>query len=260
MLIAFITIRWLDILDVLAVAFLFYQLYKLIRGSVAVNIFIGAFSLYLLWQVVKYLDMHLLSTILGQFMGVGVIALIIVFQQEIRRFFLIIGSKYISSTGNFSFSRLFTSSDDIIKLNYADVLGETLVSMSKNMTGALIIITIKSDLQNIIDSGLIINAEIKKGLIKSIFFKNSPLHDGAAVIRRNKIVAARCLLPITQRRDLPPKFGLRHRAAIGLTETTDALVLIVSEETGQISYSYEGMIHPLRKKEDIIEIVKKYHK
>ena len=150
MLTAFITIRWLDILDIILVALLFYQLYKLIRGSIAVNIFIGAFSLYLLWQVVKYLNMHLLSTILGQFMGVGVIALIIVFQQEIRRFFLLIGSKYISSTGKFSFTRFFYSSDDVIKLNYADILGETLVSMSKNMTGALIIIAIKSELENYI--------------------------------------------------------------------------------------------------------------
>ena len=132
MLTAFITIRWLDVLDIILVALLFYQLYKLVRGSIAVNIFIGIFSLYLIWQIVKYLDMHLLSTILGQFMGVGVIALIIVFQQEIRRFFLLIGSKYISSTGNFSIKRFFANNETDIKYNYADILGETLVSMSKS--------------------------------------------------------------------------------------------------------------------------------
>jgi len=260
MLTAFITVRWLDILDIILVALLFYQLYKLVRGSIAVNIFIGIFSLYLIWQIVKYLNMNLLTTILGQFMGVGVIALIIVFQQEIRRFFLLIGSKYMSSTGNFSIRRFFTNTQDSIVYNYADILGETLVSMSKSLTGALIIIAIKSELQNIVDSGLVINADIKKGLIKSIFFKNSPLHDGAMVIRRNKIIAARCLLPISQRRDLPANYGLRHRSAIGLTETTDALVFIVSEETGAISYSYEGNIYPLKTKEDIVEIIKKYQK
>lgn len=256
MLTAFITIRFLDILDIILVALMFYQLYKLVRGSVAVNIFIGVFSLYILWQVVKYLDMNLLSTILGQFMGVGVIALIIVFQQEIRRFFLLIGTRYMSSKGNFSIKRFFTNSQDIIVYNYADILGETIISMSKSLTGALIIISIKSELQNIVDSGLVINADIKKSLIKSIFFKNSPLHDGAMIIRRNKIIAARCLLPISQRRDLPSSYGLRHRSAIGLTETTDALVFIVSEETGRISYSFEGNIHTLKTKEDIVEIIK----
>jgi uncharacterized protein (TIGR00159 family) len=260
MIIDFITIRWLDILDIFLVALLFYNIYKLIKGSIAVNIFIGVISLYLLWQVVKYLDMHLLSTILGQFMGVGVLALIIVFQQEIRKFFLLIGSKYISSTGKFSFKTLFSNPKDFLKLNYADILGETIVSMSKNMTGALIVIAIKSELQHIADTGVIINADIKKSLIKSIFFKNSPLHDGAILIRRNKIVAARCLLPVSQRTDLPPEFGLRHRSAIGLTETTDALVFIVSEETGKISYSYEGKINYLKNKEEIVDVIEKYQR
>ena len=258
MLTAFISIGLLDILDIFLVALLFYHVYKLIRGSIAVNIIIGAFSIYIMWQVVRYLGMDLLSTILGQFMGVGVLALIVVFQQEIRRFFLLIGSKYISSTGKFSFSRLFSSPEEIIKLNYSDIIGESLVSMSKSKTGALIIMSVKSDLQLIIDSGLTINADIRKSMIKSIFFKNSPLHDGAIVIRGNKIVAARCLLPVSQRTDLPGKVGLRHRAALGLTETTDALAFMVSEETGAISYSYENKIHQLKSKEDIAEIMKKY--
>lgn len=241
MITAFITIRFLDILDILLVAFLLYQIYKLIRGTTAINIFIGIFSLYLLWLVVKALNMSLLSSILGQVIGVGVIALIIVFQQEIRRFLLIISTRYIRSR-KFSFEKLFSFGEKRTYEVQIDSIVNACSNMSAFKTGALIAISKKSDLMNFIRTGDVINADTSSRLLESIFFKNSPLHDGAVIIKRDKIAAARCVLPITERIDLPPQFGMRHRAALGIAEKTDAVVILVSEETGAISFAKQENI------------------
>lgn len=236
MLTAFITIRFLDILDILLVAFLLYQIYNLIRGTTAMNIFIGIFTLYLLWLIVKALNMSLLSSILGQVIGVGVIALIIVFQQEIRRFLLIIGTRYISNK-KFSFEKLFSFGEKETSDVNIDAIVNACSNMSAFKTGALIAITKRSDLLSFTRTGDIINADTSSRLLESIFFKNSPLHDGAVIIKDDRIVAARCVLPTTDRIDLPPRYGMRHRAALGITEKTDAVVVIVSEETGAISFA-----------------------
>lgn len=239
---AFISIRILDIIDILLVALLLYQIYMLIRGTVAINIFMGIFLLYIIWLVVRALNMELLSSILGQIIGVGVIAIIIVFQQEIRRFLLLIGTRYLSSN-RFSIENLFFFKGKSME---APVNVDALVKASRNMsetkTGALIAITRKSDLRLYAESGDIINAETSSRLIENIFFKNSPLHDGAVIIKNDKIEAARCVLPITERLNLPASFGLRHKAALGLSESTDAIVIVVSEETGKISIVDEGSI------------------
>lgn len=241
MITAFITIRFLDILDILLVAFLLYQIYNLIRGTTAINIFIGIFTLYLLWLVVKALNMSLLSSILGQVIGVGVIALIIVFQQEVRRFLLIISTRYVRNR-KFSLEKLFSFGEKEVVEVKIDSIVSACSNMSAFKTGALIAITKKSDLMSFIRTGDVINADTSSRLLESIFFKNSPLHDGAVIIQKDKIAAARCVLPVTDRIDLPPQFGMRHRAALGIAEKTDAIVILVSEETGAISFAKEESI------------------
>ncbi|MCG8412558.1 MAG: diadenylate cyclase CdaA [Bacteroidales bacterium] len=238
MLTAFITIRFLDILDILLVAFLLYQIYNLIRGTTAINIFIGIFSLYLLWLLVKALNMSLLSSILGQVIGVGVIALLIVFQQEIRRFLLIITTRYIR-TRKFSFENLFAFGEKNEKQINIEAIVNACSNMSVLKTGALIAISKKSDLLSFIKTGDVLNADTSSRLLESIFFKNSPLHDGAVIIKEDRIAAARCVLPSTESVDLPAQYGMRHRAALGITEKTDAVVVLVSEETGAISFAKE---------------------
>ncbi|MFO7938235.1 MAG: diadenylate cyclase CdaA [Bacteroidales bacterium] len=242
MILSFIAIRFLDILDILLVAFLIYQIYNLIRGTAAFNIFIAIFTFYLLWLIVKALNMQLLGNILGQVIGVGVIALIIVFQQEIRRFLLIFGSRYLSSQ-KFSLDHIFSfrSKAATGKVNISAIVNAC-TNMSALKTGALIVITRKSDLFTYAKTGDIINADVSGRLLESIFFKNSPLHDGAVIIHKNRIWAARCVLPTTERLDIPAHFGMRHRAALGLTEKADGVVITVSEETGAISLSQNGRI------------------
>jgi uncharacterized protein (TIGR00159 family) len=235
MVLAFINLRILDGIDIVLLAFLLYQIYMMIRGTIAINIFIGIAAVYLIWLVVKALNMQLLSAILGQFMGVGMIALIVVFQQEIRRFLLTVGSKY-KFDKHFSFDKMMNNETDLNTKTYVVEIVNAVENLSKSQTGALILITRKSELLNIVETGDLIKANICSRLIENIFFKNSPLHDGALIITKNKIVAARCILPVSENVNLPAHYGLRHRAALGISEITDTLVIIVSEETGRISF------------------------
>ncbi len=238
---AFITIRFLDILDIILVAILLYQVYRLIKGTVAFNIVIGMFSLYLLWLVVRALNMELLGSIMGQFIGVGVIALIVVFHPEIRKFLLFIGTNYTINKV-LSLDKLFgTTKNKVIDHQQIDAIVDACVSMAKTKTGALIVIAGNSELKDQIITGEKLNAKISSSLIRTIFFKNTPLHDGAVIIKGNKISAAGCILPVTQK-DLDKALGLRHRAAVGITEITDAICLIVSEERGSISFAKGGEI------------------
>jgi uncharacterized protein (TIGR00159 family) len=238
---AFITIRFLDILDIFMVAVLLYQVYRLIKGTVAFNIVVGMFSLYLLWLVVRALNMELLDLIMGQFIGVGVIALIVVFHPEIRKFLLFIGVNY-NMNKVLSLDKLFgTTKHKVTDHQQIDSLVDACVSMGRTKTGALIVIAGNSDLKDQINTGEKLNAKISSSLVRTIFFKNSPLHDGAVIIKGNKITAAGCILPLTQK-ELDKALGLRHRAAVGITEITDAICLVVSEERGSISFSKGGEI------------------
>ncbi len=238
---AFITIRFLDILDIFLVAFLLYQIYRLIKGTVAFNIVIGLFSFYIIWLVVRALNMELLGSIMGQFIGLGVMALIVVFHPEIRKFLVFIGTNY-NVNRVLQIDKLFgTGKTKNINEEQIESLADACVSMAKTKTGALIVIAGNSELNDQIKSGEKINAKISSSLIRTIFFKNTPLHDGAIIIKENKIVAAGCILPLTQR-ELDKALGLRHRAAVGITETTDAIAIVVSEERGTISYAKEGEI------------------
>lgn len=236
---AFITIRFLDILDIFMVAVLLYQLYRLIKGTVAFNIVIGLFSLYLFWLIVRALNMELLGSIMGQFIGVGVLALIIVFHPEIRKFLVYIGTNY-NVNKILSLDKLFyDGKPKTINEQQIEELVDACVSMSKSKTGALIVIAGVSELNDQVNTGEKLNARISSSLIRTIFFKNAPLHDGALIVRGNKIAAAGCILPLTQK-EMDKSLGLRHRAAVGITENTDAICLIVSEERGSISFAKKG--------------------
>ncbi|MBN2236094.1 MAG: diadenylate cyclase CdaA [Bacteroidales bacterium] len=240
--VAFIQIGFLDLLDIFLVALLIYEIYRLIRGSVAINLFIGIASIYFVWKLVVALKMELLSEILGAFIGVGFIALLIVFQPEIRQFLLFLGSPAFLESMPKRIRFLFG------KINHAenpldiDKIIMAVRHLSDSKTGALIVIAKKHDLRQVADTGEKFTSDISSDLIETLFFKNSPLHDGAVLIRDNKIIAARCILPVTRSKRIDVSSGLRHRAAVGITEQTDALALIVSEETGKISYSKKGVI------------------
>lgn len=238
----FLSIRFLDILDIFLVAYLLYQVYMLLKGTVAMNIFVGVFGTYLLWLLVKALNMQLLGSILGQVMGVGMVAIVVVFQQEIRRFFLLIGTRYLANR-NFSiekFLSLFIKKDTPEVKIYQIV--KACVTMARSKTGALIVVTDKSDLKSYSETGEILDAITSQRTIETVFFKNSPLHDGAMIIYGDKIYAAGCVLPVSENPKIPQHLGLRHRAAVGMTEATDSFVLIVSEETGYISYAQNGKV------------------
>lgn len=238
-----LNISLLDIIDIVLVAIILYELYRIIRGTAAFSIFIGIFFVYLFWLVVKALNMELISALLGQVIGVGVIALIIVFQQEVRRFLLAIGNRYIRSN-KFSLEKYFpTEGGDKTTNQIVEELVRASEAMAHSHTGALIVIGRTSLLDIYTEGGEIIDAAINSELIKTIFYKGSPLHDGAVLIENGKIYAARCPLPVTDQTNLPPRYGMRHRAAIGLTEHADSLVIVVSEERGKISVADSGKVH-----------------
>jgi len=239
MLLNFIHIRILDFVDVFLVALLLYQLYQLIKNTVAMRIFTGILFIYFFWLLVKFLKMKLLTVILGQVMGVGVIALLIVFQQEIRRFLLIVGSRYFSRNSKFSLDYLLSGKLFQVQDASKKAIIESCWNLAKTKTGALIVLSNRSELKEYVDTGDAINADINTNLIENIFFKNAPLHDGAMIIVDNKIKAVRCTLPILDTAILPSHFGMRHKTALSMNLATDSLVLIVSEETGKISYAWK---------------------
>jgi uncharacterized protein (TIGR00159 family) len=253
---SFIHIRFLDIIDIFLVALLLYQVYRLIKGTVAFNIVIGFFLVYLMWVIVRSLGMELLSSIIGQFIGVGVLALIIVFHPEIRRFLLYIGShnhliRLLSLDKLFHFGKTTTDSGIVPEL------AKTAFFFSRTLTGAIMVITRRSELAEQIATGELINARISQPLLSTIFFKNTPLHDGAVIIKNNQIVAAGCILPLTHK-EVDKSMGLRHRAAIGITEASDAIALVISEETGKVSVVDSGNITRIPDKDTLIQLLGSY--
>ncbi|WP_143960090.1 diadenylate cyclase CdaA [Litoribacter populi] len=254
--IGFLEISLVNVLDIALVSFLLYQIYKLMRGSVAIKIFLGFLSLYLIYLVVNAARMELLSIILGQFMGVGVIAAIILFAPEIRKFLLIIGRSSIFSNENVFRELLFWKKRETQSFNITPIL-EASKSLAGTSTGALMVISRNSELKFYAESGDLIDAVVSKRLLISIFNKYSPLHDGGVIIYNGRVKAARCILPVTER-EIPAQFGLRHRAAIGMSEATDSLILIVSEETGQVSLAKNGKILHNLSFQEVREILNEY--
>lgn len=228
-----------DFIDVFLVAILLYYLYRLVRGTVAINIFLGIIIVYFVWRLTAYLNMDMLHSIFDGFMKVGIIALIVVFQPEIRKFLLMVGSTNIRSKGKWFGKMRFLKSEGPTGMDLDAILGAC-TKMGASFTGALIVLERNNNLDFLTSSGDEMNIGVTQPIIESIFFKNSPLHDGAIIISNNIIKATRVILPVSNERNIPQRFGLRHRAAIGITEKTDALALVVSEETGQISYIKNG--------------------
>ncbi len=234
--ISFIEVSWVDLIDIGLVAILLYQIYKMIRGSLAVNIFLGILALYLGYLIVRAAQMELLATILGQFMGVGVLAMIILFQPEIRKFLLVIGrgtdKDFFKSLAHWR--TIYNDDFDISEVT------EAIKTMKATRTGSLIVLSRGSELKGYLETGDMLDAEVTARLLMSIFNKQSPLHDGAVIIHKGRIKAARCVLPLSENDHLPPHFGLRHRSAIGMSEVTDTLIITVSEETGRLILARNG--------------------
>jgi len=237
----FIDIRWFDILDILLVAYLIYRLYYVVRGTAAINIFLGILSIYVLWKVVEAFQMQMLSEILGQFIGVGVIALIIVFQQELRKFLLMLGNRdfYKRNKGNI-FRRFFKEEEedqtDLIPIVKATEY------LAANKIGGLIILARESNPTMFVVGGQYLGAVINSDLIISIFHKDSPLHDGAMIIHNQQIEMAQCVLNVSENKNMPEGTGLRHRSALGIAEQTDAVAIVISEQTGSISLAHDGRL------------------
>jgi uncharacterized protein (TIGR00159 family) len=255
--IGFLDISIVNMIDIALVAALLYQVYKLLKGSVAIKIFLGFLSLYLIYLLVQAIRMELLSIILGQFMGVGVIAAIIIFAPEFRKFLLILGRSSIFSDDNVWKDLLFFwRKKENSGFNISPIIDAAKILAGSN-TGALIVISSTVELKFYAESGDILDAELSKRLLISIFNKHSPLHDGAVIIHKGKIKAARCILPVTER-EVPAQFGLRHRAGIGMSEATDALILVISEETGQISMAKNGKVLHNLSFQEVREIINDY--
>ena len=210
------------------------------------SIFIGIVAIFLIWQLVKFLQMEMLTAILGAFVSVGFIALIIIFQPEIRRFLFTIGAQ--AQEGKLAQKFKFLKVRSNVDLNI-DAITKACINMSDIKQGALILLTRNNNLDDIVSTGVLVNADISNPLIENIFFKNSPLHDGAMIIRHNRITAARCILPVSNKTNIPGHYGLRHRAAIGVTEVNDCIALVVSEETGNISMVSSGEIQTVKASE-----------
>lgn len=236
----FIDFKITDVIDIVLVAVLLYYIYKLVRGTVAINIFIGIVIVWALWKLTELLNMKMISSMVGGFMNIGLIALIVVFQQEIRKFLLMIGSTNFSNKRNFIRHFKFLKRDPQGSATNVGAIIAACEKMGGTKTGALLIIERNNALDFVKSTGDKMNIEVTQPIIESIFYKNSPLHDGAAIIENNFIVATRVVLPVSNERNIPLRFGLRHRAAVGITEKTDALAIVVSEETGLISYIKNG--------------------
>ncbi|KAA6327648.1 Cyclic di-AMP synthase CdaA [termite gut metagenome] len=230
-----------DVFDILLVAFLLYYTYKLMKQSGSLNIFIGIMIFILIWLVVsQILEMRLLGSILDKLISVGGLVLIILFQDEIRHFLFTLGTHHRANI----LIRFFTDNKKT-KIDNENILPIVLacMNMGRQKTGALIVIERDLPLDEVVHTGEIIDAAISQRLIESVFFKNSPLHDGAMIISKKRIKAAGCILPVSHDLSIPKELGLRHRAAMGITQETDVYAVIVSEETGHISVAHRGQFY-----------------
>ena len=244
--IGFLHFNFADVLDILMVAAIIYILFRWLKGSAAMNIFLAIVALLLLRVLVGLLNMKMTSTILSTLIDVGAIALVVIFQPEIRRFLNTIGRRAMGSkAARPLIDRILGKHSENMSADEVDELVQACFEMGEQKTGALIVLPYRSNMDDIISTGDAVDARISKPLIENIFFKNSPLHDGAMILGPNRIIAARCTLPITDR-SIPARYGMRHKAAVGLSERYDASVIVVSEQTGIVSFVKEGKITPVK--------------
>lgn len=247
-----------DIVDILLVALVLYYIYRLMRESRSLNVFIGIMVFVVVWLFVsQVLQMRLLGSILDKLVSVGVIALIVLFQEDIRKFLYNLGAHQQMKR----FTRLFSSrgKDKDTKEVKETIMPIVMASMnlSKGKVGALIVIERSVPLDDIVQTGDLIDASINQRLIENVFFKNSPLHDGAMVISKKRIKAAGCILPVSHDLDIPKELGLRHRAAMGISQESDAVAVVVSEETGGISVAMKGVFRLRLSAEELESILTK---
>lgn len=246
----FLQLSFADVLDIILLALLIYFIFRWIRGTSAMSIFVAIISLYVIRVIVSAFNMRLMTNIMETVLDVGIIALIVIFQPEIRKFLMQLGSRYMNSAkGRVILDRLRGKKGKLANISGSEAvndLTEACRRMAEDKTGALIVIAHKASLEEIISTGDRIDASIHRRLIMNLFFKNSPLHDGAMIISDGRIAAARCTLPITERTDIPASYGMRHKAAIGISEETDADAIVVSEETGNISFVKAGTVTPIK--------------
>lgn len=247
-------IGFINIVDLVLVIFICFQLFKLLKGSLAFNILIGLLTIYIFWLLVRYFQMPLMSDFLGEFAQVGIIAVLIVFQQEIRKFLLVIGNNSILGEKK-SWWNIFPwkwKIQQTFQTPFDEIL-EACRGLASQRAGAILVFPITSEMKFIASSGEALESLISKRLLLSIFNKYSPLHDGAVIISNGRIKAANCVLPVSENPNYINKYGLRHLAAIGITEQTDAICLVVSEEQGTISYVKEGHVESNLIAEEIID-------
>ncbi len=239
----FIKSTILPIIDVILVVIMLYYAYKLVRGTAAIIVFRGFVIIYFIWWITDLLNMNILSSILGGFIGVGVFAIIIVFQQELRKFLLLLGSSRITNNKSFwkKFNLFFRISEEQAKLNVEEFINAC-NKLKQSRTGAIFVFERNNNLDFVKEDGDSINAELSLPIIESIFYKNSPLHDGAVIVVGNIIIASRVTLPISKNKKINKSLGLRHKAGIGISEESDAIVVVISEETGKLSYIKNGKI------------------
>ena len=242
----------IPVIDIILVGLMLYYVYKLVRGTAAINIFLGFVIIYIIWWLTDIVNMPILSNILGGFISVGVIALIVVFQQEIRKFLLLLGSSNFTNNKNIikKFNLFFRITKKQTLMNIEELINACEI-FKKNKTGALFVIERNNSLDFVRNTGDQLNLEISTPIIESIFFKNSPLHDGAVIIEGNFITGARVILPVSENEDIDSRLGLRHRAAFGITEKTDAIAIVVSEEKGKITFIKNGEIQPYQNIENL---------
>lgn len=253
----FIQFRWLDAVDIVLVAVLLYQLYRLVKGTPALNIFIGIAIFYVIYRIVRVTGLELFSSIMGKFIEVGIIVLVVVFQQELRRFFLFLGTANLLGRDKLRRALQTWNRDENENLLDISALVKACRNMSESRTGAILVVTRRNDLKFYANTGDPVEARLTVRMLESVFYKNSPLHDGAVIITNNIIRAARCVLPVTESSQFPANLGMRHRAAVGITEDTDAVAIVVSEQTGEISLARDGELLPRLTPEKLKELLEK---
>ncbi len=248
-----------DIFDILLTAFLMFSVYRLLKRSGVVTVFYGILAFFMAWYVIsKAFNMKLLGGILDGIINVGAFALIVLFQTEIKRFFSRIGST--KNWGLLNGLKSFFKPAEVKKSkNHYTIIQIVLAcrNLSKTVTGALIVLQRSDDLDFYSQTGERIDAQISSRLLENIFFKNSPLHDGALIIDEGRLESAGCILPVSSNENIPKRLGLRHRSALGITEKTDAIAIVVSEETGHISWAMNGKLNLNVKPEELEQFLSK---
>ncbi len=253
LLISISDIRILDVIDILIVLILVWQIYKLLRGTIAFNIFIGLMLLYGIWYAVSYFEMRLLTFLLGPFVGFGVLILIIIFRPEIRQFLLFLGKNTLKNRFTF-IERLWNDQivvDDSAITNIVDEVHMAMESFRDERIGALIVISNNKETPIWNNSGQVIDARVSSQLFRTIFQKESPTHDGAAIMIKDRIYSVSVILPVTESNSIDADLGLRHRAAVGVSEKTNAMAFVVSEENGTWSVAQGGKLTKLNNQAEL---------